>query len=312
MYLRKVFSYYCLIALLGILPGFRSDQALYTLYTESPVSSNPVQDDTVSPGKQFIQEYVGLQLYSLRNELDKDVPGTLAKAKQMGFRQVEVYNLHGLSALDFRLQLEKYNLHCTSHMVSYEMLRDKMKQVISNAKTLGASYVVCPWIPHQVGTFSLTEMEQAVKDFNEFGKKLKAQGLQFCYHIHGYEFNRYQEETLFDYMVAHTDPQFVNFEIDVYYVTLAGADPVALMQKYPSRFQLIHLKDVKMATPERNMTGKAPVEWSVSIGTGKVNFQAVLQQAQQIGIKHYYVEDESPDALQQIPQSLDYISKLQL
>lgn len=263
----------------------------------------------VTAQNQPFMAKVGLQLYSLRAELAKDVPGTLARVKAMGFRQAEVYNLHGLSAPAFRQELDKNNITCQSFMVLYEPLRDSLDQVIQNAKALGASYVVCPWIPHQVGDFKLEDAQRAARDFNAIGKKLKAQGLAFYYHTHGYEFKPPTGENYFDYLVKHTDPQYVNFEMDVYYLTLAGQNPVTWLQKYPTRFQLMHLKDMKKAT-EVSFTGKAPVAWSVALGTGKVDFAALLRQAQQNNIHYYFIEDEAPTAIQQVPASYDYLKKL--
>ena len=134
-------------------------------------------------------------------------------------------------------------------------------------------------------------------------------GLKFCYHPHGYEFRPYKNGTMFDYMVRNTDPRYVNYEMDVFWVKHPGQDPVALLKKYPNRFLMLHLKDRKPGT-EGNQNGNAPDETNVVLGTGDVGIAAIMKEAKKIGIKYYFIEDESPNAVEQIPQSLDFLRKL--
>ncbi len=138
---------------------------------------------------------------------------------------------------------------------------------------------------------------------------LQENGISFNYHVHGYEFRPYEDGTLFDYLVANTDPQYVNFQIDVFWAKQGGADPVALMKKYPRRITMLHLKDRKHGTPD-SIDGTAPDETNVVLGTGDVDIAAVMETAAAIGVRHYFIEDESPDALTQIPQSLEYLRNL--
>ena len=133
--------------------------------------------------------------------------------------------------------------------------------------------------------------------------------MSFCYHPHGYEFRPYENGTLFDYLVQHTDPEYVNFEMDVFWIKHPGQDPVALLQKYPNRFLLLHLKDRKPGT-EGNQNGTADEESNVVLGQGDVNIAAVIKAAKKIGIKHYFIEDESSKSVEQIPQSLEYLQQL--
>ena len=107
---------------------------------------------------------------------------------------------------------------------------------------------MCSWIPHKEGEFTREDLIKAVAIFNTAGKLLKEKGLQFCYHPHGYEFRPFENGTMFDYMVKHTDPRYVNFEMDVFWVKHSGQDPVALLKKYPTRFLMLHLKDCKSGT----------------------------------------------------------------
>jgi sugar phosphate isomerase/epimerase len=256
----------------------------------------------------FTQE-VGLQLYSLRHEFPKDVEGTLAKIKQMGIRQIEGGGTYKMSREDFKALLDKYGLSTASMGFGYERFNTDIEGVINEAKFMGANYVMCSWIPHKDNTFTIEETKKAAQDFNAWGKKLKESGIQFCYHTHGYEFRPYENGTLFDYLVKNTNPEHVSFEMDVYWVAHPGQDPLKLLKKYPNRFSMMHLKDMKKGV-KGDLTGHSPDEWNVPIGTGQIDFKNLLPEAQRLGVKYYFIEDEHPNALEQIPLSLKYLKSL--
>jgi sugar phosphate isomerase/epimerase len=256
----------------------------------------------------FTQE-VGLQLYSLRHEFPKDVEGTLAKIKQMGIRQIEGGGTYKMTPQDFKALLDKYGLTTASMGFGYERFRDDIEGVIKDAKFMGASYVMCSWIPHKGDTFTIEETKKAAQDFNTWGQKLKENGIQFCYHTHGYEFRPHEGGTLFDYLVKNTNPQHVSYEMDVFWVAHPGEDPLKLLKKYPNRFSMMHLKDMKKGVKGDN-TGHAPDEWNVPIGTGQIDFKNLLPEAQRLGVKYFFIEDEHPNALAQIPLSLKYLKSL--
>ena len=174
---------------------------------------------------------------------------------------------------------------------------------------MGAKYVVCFWIPHNGNEFGIGETKKAMAVFTAAGKLMQQNGLSFCYHPHGYEFRPYEGGTLFDYMVKNTDPRYVNYELDVFWVKIPGHDPVALMQKYPGRFPLLHLKDSKPGTPG-NLNGHADVESNVILGQGEIDIAGIVKQAKKIGVKHFFIEDESSKSEEQIPQSLSYLRGL--
>ena len=248
---------------------------------------------------------LGLELYSFRREMASDLPGTLAKVHNLGFEEVEVPGLYGLSAENLREQLNKVQLRCGAIVTPYDELGGKMDAVIHNAKTLGAKYVICPWIPHGE-KFTAQDEQKAARDFNHWGASLRAAGLEFCYHPHGYEFQPSSEGTLFDTLVRDTQPENVNYEMDVFWIVHPGQNPVALLEKYPTRFPLMHLKDLDKSTPG-NLSGSAPEESSVVLGQGKVDWPAVLLAARRAGVKRYYIEDEAPTALRQVDESLKYL-----
>ena len=252
---------------------------------------------------------IGLQLYSLRNEFKTDVPGTLAKIKEWNIKLIEGGGTYGLSIDDYKKLLQQNNLRMVSYGADFSELEKNPQAVIDKAKAFSAQFIMCAWIPHKEGEFTIDDTKKAIDVFNAVGKVLSGSGLKFCYHPHGYEFRPYDNGTLFDYMVKNTDPKYVNYEMDVFWIKQPGQDPVELLKKYPSRFMMLHLKDRRPGTAD-NQDGRAPDESNVVLGTGDVGIAAIMTVAKKIGIKYYFIEDESPDAVRQIPQSLEFLRGL--
>jgi sugar phosphate isomerase/epimerase len=252
---------------------------------------------------------IGLELYSLREKFKTDVPGALATIKSWGIHEIEGGGTYGLPMDEYKKLLAQNGLKMISVGADYNTLAKNPQAAIDEAKAFGAKYIMCSWISHNGDEFTIEDIKKAVDVFNTAGKQIHDAGLSFCYHTHGYEFRTYEGGTLFDYLAKHTDPKYVNFEMDVFWVKHPGQDPVALMQKYPTRFILMHLKDRKPGT-EGNQNGRAPEETNVVLGQGDVNIAAVMKEAKRIGIKHYFIEDESPNPEQQVPQSLAYLRQL--
>jgi sugar phosphate isomerase/epimerase len=194
-------------------------------------------------------------------------------------------------------------------VAQYEPLHTNINGVITDAHALGALAVIFPWIPHQKA-FTESECRQGCLEMNRWGGVLKQAGLEFWYHPHGYEFRPSQQGTLFDLMVALTDPAKVNFQADVFWIAWPGQDPVALLRKYPTRFVSMHLKDMRKGTKLGDSSGRAPADASVPVGSGMLDFPAVLREGKKIGIKWYYIEDEALEAAENIPISLRYLRTL--
>jgi sugar phosphate isomerase/epimerase len=257
----------------------------------------------------FAQTEIGLQLYSLRNEFKTEVPGTLAKVKEWGIKEVEGGGTYGMPMADFQKLLKDNNLKVVSVGAEYDVLKNNPQAAVDNAKAFGAKYVVCFWIPHNGDDFTFENIKDATEVFNKAGKLLQENGLSLCYHPHGYEFRPYESGTLFDYLVKNTDPKYFNFEMDVFWIKHPGQDPVALLEKYPKRFLLMHLKDRKPGTPG-NQNGHADVESNVVLGSGDVGIDRVMVAAKKAGVKHYFIEDESSHSVEQIPQSIAYLKSI--
>jgi len=255
----------------------------------------------------------GLQLYSLRDSFKKDVPGSLDKVKAFGVKEVELAGTYDLTPDALLKELAARGLKPISMHFQYGALEKDTAKCIADAKALGLKYVACPWIPHVPAMFGMESTEKAAADFNKWGEAFAKEGITFAYHNHGYEFRPVAEgsdKTFLDVLMEKTNPKFVGFEMDVFWVAHPGADPVKFLNKYPGRWQLMHLKDIQKGASTGVFTGHAPNEQSVALGTGQVNWPAVLSAAAKTGVKHYFIEDEHPDAEKQIPQTLKYLQTL--
>ena len=164
------------------------------------------------------------------------------------------------------------------------------------------------WIPHE-GDFTVKDALEAARVFNTAGKAAAKEGLRLYYHNHGYEFQPYALGTLLDLLMQKTDPRYVSFQMDLLWTVHPGQDPVKLLRTYPNRWVLMHLKDLRQGV-KGDLSGHTDVRNDVALGTGQMDFSAILKTAQEIGVKWYFIEDESPLAEEQIPQSLKFLERV--
>ncbi len=254
---------------------------------------------------------LGLQLYSLRDSFKADVPATLDKVKAFGFNDVETASTYGLGAEKLLAMLKERGLNPVSGHFQYDAMTKDLAGAVAEAKALGLKYAVCPWIPHEEGVFGEPEAKKAAADFNTFGEAFKAAGVTFAYHCHGYEFKPITEggsETAFDVLMRETKPEWVSFEMDVFWVTSPGQDPTKLLAKYGSRWALMHLKDMRKGAKTGVYTGHAPLTDDVPLGTGMIDWPSILKEAEKVGVKYYFIEDESPTVLDALPVTTRYLS----
>jgi sugar phosphate isomerase/epimerase len=253
---------------------------------------------------------LGLQLESFKIRLGADVPAGLDTVKSDGFTLVETAGTYKLTPEEFRRQLDAHGLKAVSSHFSYESLQADLSKVIADARTLGSTNVVVPGIPHK-GAFSADAARKAAADFNTWGKALHAAGLRLLYHPHGGEFEPLPEGgTGFDLLMAETDPHFVFFEMDVFWIAYAGQDPVAQLAKYPTRWKMFHLKDLRKGAATGIFTGHAPIGDFVAIGSGQIDWPAVLKEGRKIGIEYSFIEDESSDPEANVPPSVAYLDSI--
>lgn len=252
---------------------------------------------------------IGLQTYTYRNSFPNGVEGTLDTIQALGVTELEASTPSGTTPEEFRKMADERGFNIVSTGAGYEALMEDPETVIKNAKTLGASYVMVAWIPHERNDFNISHAKKAAEDFNRVGKILKENGLTFAYHIHGYEFRPYENGTLFDYIAENTNPEDVSFELDILWAYHGGADPVKLLEKYGDRWKLVHVKDLKKGV-EGDNTGHTSTENDVAVGTGQIDVASVIRAAKKAGIKHYFIEDESSRINVQVPQTIAWLKSL--
>lgn len=255
---------------------------------------------------------VGLQLYSLRDELPKDVKGTIAKVAKAGFKEVETYGFSikdqfwGLTPAEFKKLLDDNGLTAPSgHYGLGSYLTDgnteELKAAIAAAKVLGSEYVTIPWLDESIRKSADDYKKIAVK-INEAGKLAKEAGIRLAYHNHNFEFEKQGDTTGYEILLKGTDKNLVDFELDLYWVVRSGNDPIKLFKENPGRFTMWHVKDMDKANPALN----------AEVGTGAINFKPIFADAKLSGMKHFFVEHETnykPNPIGSVTASCAYIKK---
>jgi sugar phosphate isomerase/epimerase len=258
--------------------------------------------------KPIFTNAIGIQAYTYRNSFPNGVAAVLDSVKALGITEMEGPNPKNISPQEFKKLLDERHITMPSIGVDYNMISQSPEDVVKLAKVFGSKYVMVAWIPHGK-TFTIDDAKKAIDDFNREGKILKENGITLCYHNHGYEFGKYLDGTLFDYIVQNTEPKYVSFEMDLLWAFHGGADPASLLDKYKTRWKLMHLKDIKKGV-ENDLTGGTDTKNDVALGTGQINIPEVLLMAKQVGIQHYFIEDESSNHAAQIPVTIAYIKGL--
>lgn len=252
---------------------------------------------------------MGLQLYSLRTIFATNVDVGLKTAKDMGFVEIEVSGTYNMTPEKYVETLKAAGLKPVSGLWDYNEFAKNLDGMVRLAKALGVKYAGTAYIPHQ-GAFSEKVCREAAAVFNKAGEALAKEGITFVFHNHGYEFVPFEDGTLMDLLIKETKPEFVSFEMDTMWVVFPGQDPVALLKKYPGRWALMHVKDLRKGVKTGSLRAWTEETNDVSIGTGQINFPALMRAAQEEGVKHYFIEDESPAPCKQIPNSLKYLETL--
>jgi sugar phosphate isomerase/epimerase len=252
---------------------------------------------------------LGVQLWSFRDTAKTDPARMLKMARRMGLTHVETAGTYGLPVERFGELVRDAGMHVTSMHVGYDDFKKQPEVVIANAKALGARYVGIAWYPH-TGAFTEADARRAIADFNQFGRTMKDAGLTFFYHNHGYVPVPYRDGTLMDLIIRETDPSLVSFEMDVLWAFLPGIDPAAQIRKYPGRYKLMHIKDMKTGVARGSLSGGLPAEQQAVIGEGQVNWADVMAAAKKDGLQYFYLEDETPDPIVNVPKSIVFLERL--
>jgi sugar phosphate isomerase/epimerase len=273
------------------------------------VTTSGGQAEEVGQGQSF-HGPTGLQLYSLRDMFKQQgVIRGLDQVQRWGFKYVEVADTYDLTPAEFKTELDKRGLIPIGKHFPYRQLRDDIDGVIRDAQALKLPYVGCAWIDHKA-PFDEQQCRATAAVFNRAGEALSKHGMKFYYHNHGYEFYPHNEGTLFDLLMAETNPRYVFFQMDVLWTVFPGQDPAQLLKKYPTRWLLMHLKDLKKGVPTGSLSGHTELTNDVALGSGQVDWPALLRASQKVGIKYYFIEDESPTVVKQVPRSLKFLEAL--
>jgi len=253
---------------------------------------------------------VGLQLYTLRELLPKDVKGVIEKVAKAGYKEVETYGytaeagFWGLDAKSFKSLLDANGLKAPSgHFGLEEFIKtgDKeiLKPLLAGAAELNMEYFTCPYLPEELRP-DLEGFKKVAGRLNEAAELAKQTGLQMAYHNHDFEFVKYGDTTGYDILLQETNKDLIQFEMDLYWVVRSGNDPKALFDKHPGRFVMWHVKDMDKTNNTIN----------TEVGNGKIDFKSIYKHAKQAGLKHLIVEQEnfSIDPFVSIKKSFDYVN----
>ena len=284
---------------------------------------------------------IGIQLFSLPKMLENDLPGTLEMLSQMGYKEVEIYGpypfsassaqerwkaitpslgfsgsgFYGYTAKEFRGMLEDHGLKATSGHIDLVSLQTKMPEVGEAVRTLGLECFGISAIPGELRT-SLDDYKRMADTFNEIGENAKKEGFKFLYHNHGYGLHEMDGQIPLNIILDNTDPDLVFFEMDIYWTTAGGANPVEYLEKYEDRYIALHLKDMKEITHFKGDGGSSD-QWielfplMTSVGKGAIDIPAIVGAAQKSGVTHFFVEQdivENPRVA--LKESIDYLKTI--
>jgi sugar phosphate isomerase/epimerase len=241
---------------------------------------------------------IGLQLYTVRAALEADFDTTLARVAAIGYREVEFAGYFGRSAQEVRASLRRTGLAAPSAHIPLEALGDGWEGVIENALAIGHRYLV---VAAAGAVADIDGYRRIAERFNRAGEVAKKAGMRFAYHNHDVEFAPLAGKLPYDMLLEATDPNYVSFEMDLYWITKAGEDPLSYFARWPGRIQMVHVKDAARAAPHR-MT---------DVGAGTIDWPIILARGTQAGVKHFFVEqDEASDPFASITASYAYLRDL--
>lgn len=263
-------------------------------------------------------ERIGLQLYTVRKLMKQDFAGTIAKVAQIGYKEVEFAGYFDRTPQQVREVLRKNNLAAPSTHVDYDLVEKKWPETLESAKTIGHSFVVCPWIDEKQRK-TPDGWKRAADLFNQAGEAAQKVGIQFAYHNHAFEFEPSEalgNKLPYDFLLAETDPKLVKMEMDLCWITVGGEDPLHYFGRYPGRFPLAHVKDWTNTGPAGGDYGgatgsRAGKGHMTDVGQGEIKWKRIFSRSQQAGIQHYIVENDEPkEPYKDLRISYDYLAKL--
>jgi len=259
-------------------------------------------------------ERIGVQLYTVRDQMKADFDGTLTKVAAIGYKEVEFAGYFDHSPKDVRATIDRLGLTSPACHVQWEVLGpDQWPAQIDSAKVIGQDYIVCPWIPEEIRK-QPDGWKRAADAFNRAGEASKKAGVQFAYHNHWFEFLPVNGKLPYDFLLENCDSDLVKMEMDLCWITVGGGDPLKYFDRYPGRFPLVHVKDIKKL-PKVSAGGGQDFGDSLKdmteVGSGIINWKRIFAQSERAGIKHYIVEHDKPaHPFESIKTSYEYLYKL--
>lgn len=243
-------------------------------------------------------ERVGLQLYTVRSEMRRDLEGTLARVAEIGYREVEFAGYFDRTPAQIAALLARHSLTAPSTHIGLDQMQGDWERVAQDAAATGHTYVTVPWLAAQERK-TIDDWKRTAATFNEQARLARSAGLRFAYHNHDFEFRPVGGELPFDVLLAETDPGMVWYEMDLFWIRKGGRDALDYFARHPGRFPLVHVKD--MAAGEK----------MVDVGAGEIDWKAIFARREEAGIEHYFVEhDEPADPLASITASYRYLRAL--
>jgi sugar phosphate isomerase/epimerase len=244
---------------------------------------------------------LGVQLYTLRGEMRASVEATLAEVAGIGYREVEFAGYFNRTPAQLRSALGANRLTAPAAHVELGALEgEAAARTFEAARVIGHRYLVVAWTP-QEWRRTLDDWRRVAERFNRVGEACRAAGLQFAYHNHDFEFRPLEGRVPFDVLCEETDPGLVQIELDLYWITHGGGDPLAFMRRWPGRIPCVHVKD-------RTADGRM-----VDVGAGAIDWRTLLGRRRQAGIRHFFVEhDEPADGFGSVRASYEFLSRLRV
>ena len=262
---------------------------------------NPLLPSGYANEPQKKLKNIGLIFNTISDELKKDVPKTLEKVAHIGYKEVEFGNINGYKPIEIKKMLDDLGLKAVAGGgVMKQFLDDDFYKMAENANVLGKKYLICYWEWLDGGeNKSLDDFKKVAEQFNALGEKCKKEGLQFAFHNHDKEFKITEGRIPYEIILENIDYKLVTMELDLYWATKGGANPITFIEKYPSYFSLFHVKDMD----------KTENKSFACVGQGIIDFQAIFAKTRHV--KHFIVEHDKPaNPIACIQESYDFLRKI--
>jgi sugar phosphate isomerase/epimerase len=241
---------------------------------------------------------IGIQLYTVRSEMEKDFEGTLSKIAGIGYKEVEFAGYFNHSPADVRAILDRLSISAPSAHGPLSMLSSNWQKTIDDAKVMGHEYLIVAYLDESQRK-SIDDYKRHADLFNSAGEIAKKSGVKLGYHNHDFEFKPLDGQVPYDVLLSRTDPNLVKLEMDLFWITNAGQSPLTYFSRVPGRIELVHVKDMDAAKK------------MVDVGKGTIDWAQIFAQRDKAGIKHFFVEhDNPPDPLASAATSYQYLSAL--